>query len=360
MFDLFCGPGGFSTGFEWAGFRSQIGVDIHEPSVRTFARMHPEAQTFHVDIRALGPAEVLRAAGGETPTVLTAGIPCEGFSRSNRNRNRFVDARNFLFLEFLRFAEALQPRVAIIENVSALRDHSEGFFRDEIVQGLEALGYSVQWKILNAADYGVPQRRRRLFFVGVEAGLRFTWPAPTHGGEDLAPRTVGEAIEDLPRIGPGESAERYEEPPRDDYQRFLREGQGEVLLNHIAPKHPQATIDKIANTAQGEPMYPRFKQRIRLHPDRPSPTVVSGGIRPQFVHGHPWEPRGLTVRERARLQSFPDSYCFEGGVVQGRVQTGDAVPPLLAWHVAEQVKGAMEVRTDPESEPAAPAEAVLS
>ena len=126
---------------------------------------------------------------------MTAGIPCEGFSRANRNRNRFIDARNFLFLEFLRLVEATKPPVAIIENVSALTSHSEGFFRDEIVTGLEELDYLVKWRILDASAYGVPQRRRRVFFVGVQPDLEFNWPAPSHGGPNQsAIRNVEQAI----------------------------------------------------------------------------------------------------------------------------------------------------------------------
>ena len=108
----------------------------------------------------------------------------------------------------------------------------------------------------------------------------------------------------------------------------------EKLSNHVSPNHPQETINRIASTEPGKPMYPKFKQRIRLREDAPSPTQLAGGIRPQFQFGHPTQPRGLTIRERARIQSFPDSYVFLGGIVQERVQTGNAVPPLLIYNVA--------------------------
>ena len=129
-----------------------------------------------------------------------------------------------------------------------------------------------------------------------------------------------------------------------DYQKLMR-GCGEIsvieslndLHNHVAPNHPQETIDKIAATPQGEPMYPKFKQRIRLKLDAPSPTQLAGGIRPQFQFGHPTQSRGLSIRERARIQSFPDSYIFEGGIVQERVQTGNAVPPLLIYNIAKPI-----------------------
>lgn len=334
--DLFCGPGGFATGFEWAGFKSVLGLDVHAPSIATYARNHPGCPTILGDIRQVSNEEIQAQIGSATVHAITAGVPCEGFSKSNRNRNRFVDERNFLFVEFLRIVDKFNPPYIVLENVSALTQHSKGFFQDEIKAGMRALGYRVESRVLNALDYGVPQRRKRVFFVGRLPGWSFEWPEATHGPGLLPPPTVWEAIGDLPPLESKETAEAYLEGPVSDYAAMMKEDCSR-LLNHEAPRHPPETIEKIASTVPGEPMYPKFRQRIRLHPDRPSPTVVSGGIRPQFHYGHPTQGRGLSVRERARLQSFPDRYFFEGGVVQGRVQTGDAVPPLFALALARQI-----------------------
>jgi DNA (cytosine-5)-methyltransferase 1 len=206
------------------------------------------------------------------------------------------------------------------------------------------LGYIVTSRILDARDFGVPQHRRRVFFVGRLPGWSFEWPLPTHGDGRAPPVTVWEAIGDLPALEAGGAAGAYIGPPHSPYAASMRVGAG-CLTNHEAPRHPPATIDRIARTAPGEPMYARFRQRIRLHPDRPSPTIVSGGIRPQCQYGHPTQPRGLTVREQARLQSFPDRYHFEGGTTQGRVQTGDAVPPLLATRIAERIASGLVAGT---------------
>lgn len=267
---------------------------------------------------------------------------------SNRNRTKFTDERNFLFIEFLRVAEALRPSVLLVENVANLARHEGGLFAQEIEAGMAELGYRTTSTILDAASFGVPQRRRRVMFVGFKTNDAFKWPTPTHGPDaGLLPHvTIREAIlEDLPPLQSGESSNKYAGTARSAYARLMR-GTRRKLLNHQAPNHPQETIDRIANTSPGEPMYEKFKQRIRLHPDRISPTVVSGGIRPQFAYGHPTQARGLTIRERARLMSFPDSYEFLGGITQGRVQTGDAVPPLLALAVARAIADGLVGATD--------------
>jgi len=340
--DLFCGPGGFALGFEWAGFKPILGLDIHPPSVATYERNHPDAATILSDIRKVSNSDLerkLRAA----PLVITAGVPCEGFSMSNRNRNRFVDERVFLFVEFLRVVEYFEPPYIVLENVSALTRHSNGFFKNEIEGGMRALGYQVEAKVLNAVDYGVPQRRRRVFFVGWKPEWSFFWPEAQHGSsKGQAPLvTVWDAIGDLPPLDSDQEVERYSAPPTSTYSALMR-GDCRFLTNHRAPKHPPDTIAMIGTTVPGEPMYPKFKQRIRLRADMPCPTLVSGGIRPQFHYGHPTQPRGLSVRERARIQSFPDRYFFEGGVVQGRVQTGDAVPPLMSKAIAQKIREGLD------------------
>ena len=340
--DLFCGPGGFATGFEWSGFETLLGVDIHAPSLNTFAHNHKKANVLLGDIREI-ESKKIQALSAKKINVLSAGVPCEGFSMSNRNRLKFTDERNFLFIEFLRIAEDLKPDVLLVENVANFARHDEGFFGKEVEAGMSALGYQTTSNVINACDYGVPQRRRRVMFVGMKKGLNFKWPKITHGLDEnlLDFVTVGQAIlGDLPPLESNEQSEKYLGAAKNPYQKFIR-GSQKKLLNHQAPKHPQETIERISNTLPGQPMYESFKQRIRLHPDHLSPTIVSGGIRPQFAYGHPTQPRGMSIRERARLMSFPDWYEFLGGIVQGRVQTGDAVPPLMAKAVAAEIANSL-------------------
>ena len=277
-------------------------------------------------------------------TLITGGVPCQGFSIANRKHND-KDERNYLFLEYMKFVETFDPDYIILENVSGMRSTAGGQFEKEIKSYMKSLGYTPTVELLNAADFGVPQIRQRLIFVGVKQGRglvkKYSFPK---GEFKNNYRTVLDAISDLPVLGNNEASVEYVSEPNNDYQ-YLMRGVGEIemiekplgLFNHISPNHPQETIDRIATTEQGKPMYPKFKQRIRLKENAPSPTQLAGGIRPQFQFGHPSQNRGLTIRERARIQSFPDSYVFEGGMVQERVQTGNAVPPLLIYNVVKPI-----------------------
>jgi len=270
-------------------------------------------------------------------------VPCQGFSLNNKKRSG-DDERNFLYKEFLRLVEALHPDVIVIENVSGMKSTSNGEFIINISDDIRKCGdYGVSSKILCAADYGVPQKRNRLLFVGIKNKKEFDFNTviKTHGaGTGQSYTTVYDAIGDLPHLQNDQAIDKYDKQPFSDYQNLMRKG-SVVLTNHKGPNHPQETISKIKNTEPGKPMYKNFKQRIRLAWEIQSPTQVSGGIRPQFQFGHPVDNRGLSIRERCRLQSFPDTFEVCGGIVQGRVQTGNAVPPLLAKAIAKAIAETM-------------------
>lgn len=338
--ELFCGCGGTSLGFEMAGFNISVGLDIHQPSIETFRKNHPQAMTILGDIKQVEPEKIIKLFNGKDVDVLIGGIPCQGFSLNNRKRHE-EDKRNFLYQEFIKFVEIIQPKIVVMENVSGMRSTANGDFVREIEAELSRVGkMKVKSKMLFAPDYGVPQKRNRLVFVGIrDSEFDFNKIEKTHGESVGKPYvTIREAIGDLPKLNAGQGKTKYKCEPFSEYQKLMRENAPSKLHNHVAPKHPQETIDKISNTKQGEPMYPKFKQRIRLKWEDLSPTQVSGGIRPQFQFGHPEDARGLSIRERCRLQSFPDNFEVCGGTVQGRVQTGNAVPPFLAKAVALAVK----------------------
>ena len=347
MVDLFCGCGGFSVGFEWAGFVPILGVDIHPQSLETFSNNHARAAVIKGDMRKVTTRLLREAVQGRHISVIAAGVPCQGFSLCNRKRHK-NDQRNFLFLEFIRCVKLFKPEFVLLENVSGLASMANGVFKRDISFAIEECGYEVDFRILNAINYGVPQLRQRVFFLGARNDLEIRWPAPASGINGGKVVTVWDAIGDLPILEAGQSKNEYDKNPFTGYQKYMRSGCCS-LKNHSAPNHPQEVIDKIAATKPGMPMYPKFKQRIRLNPNEPSPTQVSGGIRPQFQFGHPTQARGLSVRERCRIQSFPDSFEIFGGTVQGRIQTGNAVPPLLAKAIAKQIMGSLK-REEPTEE----------
>ena len=338
--ELFCGCGGTSLGFEMAGFEIAIGCDIHQPSIATFKANHPNVFSVLGDVKKVNPNSFKQILDGRQVDVLIGGVPCQGFSLNNRKRHQ-ADERNLLYKEFIRFVKLLKPKVVVLENVSGMK--STGDFVTDIEKEIsEAGNMKVKSKLLFAPDYGVPQSRTRLVFVGVRGGEEFDFNKikKTHGPTTKKPYvTVKDAIGDLPSLQPDQIAVAYTKEPTTEYQKLMRKNvKGNKLTNHKAPNHPKEVIAKIKNTKPGLPMYPKFKQRIRLAWDIQSPTQVSGGIRPQFQFGHPQDNRGLSIRERCRLQSFPDNFVVSGGIVQGRVQTGNAVPPLLAKAIALAIK----------------------
>ncbi len=336
--ELFCGCGGTSLGFEMAGFSIGLGCDIHQPSIDTFRFNHNNTNTILGDVRKVKPAAIKKMLGGKSIDVLIGGVPCQGFSLNNRKRHK-EDDRNLLYQEFVRFVKALKPKAIVLENVTGMK--SVGDFVPVIERELSKAGkMEVKSQILYAPDYGVPQKRQRLFFIGVQNQVfDFSKIKKTHGAnKKKALVTIKEAIGDLPDLKVNEEKTKYKSLPNSDFQKWARKKNNKILTNHQAPNHPVSTIDKIKNTRQGQPMYPRFKQRIRLAWNDLSPTQVSGGIRPQFQLGHPSDNRGLTIRERCRIQSFPDHFEIKGGIVQARVQTGNAVPPLMAKAIGLAIK----------------------
>ena len=343
LVDICCGAGGLSKGLTDTGLITPIlGVDIFTEALKTYELNNPYTSTILGDVRKITNELYGEAIDNLNVDIVAAGVPCQGFSLANLKRN-VEDERNFLVLEVIRFINLYNPKVVIIENVSGMRSLGNGEFEIAIAEALASsgnLGYKVKRELLNAADYGVPQIRKRLIFVGIRNDIEneFQFPEPLFGTLENPHRTIRDAISDLPKLGNDEEITCYEKPAQNKYQRQMRANvANNSLKNHKSPKHPESTIDRIKRTIPGKPMYEKYKQRIRLSWDIQSPTQLAGGIRPQFQFGHPDQNRGLSVRERARIQSFPDDFVFVGGVVQGRVQTGNAVPPLLAYNIAKGI-----------------------
>ncbi|WP_209037602.1 DNA cytosine methyltransferase [Mameliella alba] len=358
--DLFCGAGGLSEGFRQAGVHVLAGQDIDATFGATFTQTHREAKFVHGPIQNISAHDLLAAAGcqaGEVD-VLIGGPPCQGYSVYNHQRG-VDDPRAGLFKEYLRLVEAIQPRWLVMENVTGITSIAGGAIVREIQAGMRRLGYRVDMKLLKAEEYGVPQERRRMFFIATREEHRpILFPTPTHGPELLPFVTVWDAISDLPALQNGETIEslRYGSDPQSPYQALLR-GDRQLVENHSAPRLSKVNLERMQHIPPGGSwrdipfdLLPKGMKKAKRSDHtkrygRPAKTDLACTILTKCdVHWgayiHPTQDRSFTVREAARLQSFPDFFTFAGSRTEQFVQVGNAVPPLLGKAVAEAIKAA--------------------
>lgn len=373
LFDLFCGTGGFSKGFEKADnarYQTLLGVDILPVSVKTFSLNHPAALALTRDIRRLRCDELqdrLNLKPGALDLII-GGPPCQGFSSIRPFRSSDEDdPRNNLFEQFANFVNYFRPRALVVENVVGLATHDNGSALAQMEECFATLGYDCDWRILNAAHFGVPQRRERLIFIGVQRGGKRVFPQPTHQSngstighhdrsrmlipeEDLfTPNmnlkralTVLDAIDDLPPIQSGEMADHYEAAPRNDYQRQRRNGCKKLTL-HYSTAHTPRMLEIIRHSGKNISAIPSHlissgfsSCYSRLDGHVPSVTITVNFVHPASNRCiHPQCDRALTPREGARLQSFDDDFQFAGNRSQVVKQIGNAVPPLLGKAIGE-------------------------
>lgn len=367
LIDLFAGCGGLSTGFEMAGFNIPLAIEKDEWASQTYKRNHPDTTVITEDITKVVDLDSLLENKNMVIDGIVGGPPCQGFSLSgNRDKN---DPRNSLFMEFVRFVKHFNPNFFVMENVKGILSmktkHNESV-KDLIVEQFTNAGFSVEIFILNAAEFGVPQSRERVFFIGYRNNYEFTReqiePKGFLFGENQI--TIEQAIMDLPQIEAKQGAEEMDYPcePQNEYQLLIRNGSKKVY-NHVAMRHTQRLIDRFAQIGYGQSVADvseEFQQRkrgeaskisgkvysqnnMRPFPNKPSPTIPAS-FQSNFVH--PYINRNYTAREGARLQSFPDTYIFEGKrttmswekFLSQYQQIGNAVPPLLAKGIAKKIK----------------------
>lgn len=386
VMDLFSGTGGFSKGFEKTGmFKVVHGIDVLPVAVETFKANHPDAFAVSGDIRETRRGEVSEVAGlrrGEVDVII-GGPPCQGFSSIRPFRSSLEDdPRNSLFEEFASYVNFFRPKVIVMENVVGLATYGQGEVLERIQETFSSLGYDCDWRILNASNFGVPQKRERLVLLGVERGGSIDFPAFTHAGHS---RTIGhrdrsrmhsyemrepdlfglssstlpasvsvrDAIDDLPPVASGESADCYSGAPRSGYQQSRRGSLSDELSLHISTRHSAKMMEIIRHSGDNISCIPEHlissgfsSCYSRLRGDEPSVTITVNFVHPASNKCiHPDQDRALTPREGARLQSFDDSFVFKGNRAQIVKQIGNAVPPLLGQAIAGSVLASLGVAT---------------
>ncbi|MED5525620.1 MAG: DNA cytosine methyltransferase [Pseudomonadota bacterium] len=387
MIDLFAGAGGLSEGLREAGFIGLYANEIQPRYAETHALNHPEKVVDQRDIRTVDAAEVrkkLKLKRGELDLV-AGGPPCQGFSINAPIRSK-DDERNSLFIEFLRFVDEFQPRAVLIENVPGLVSFEGGATLDAILTALEKHGYTSDVRILYAPHYGVPQTRWRTIVIGLRDGgdVFSAFPEPIRqaplrinftskfGGRnivalpqkiELPPHiSVRDAIDDLPVLKNGEVGDDikpYRKEPENDFQKMMRVG-SEGAINHQAARLSKINMERLAHIPPGGnwtdipiDLLPKGMQRARrtdhtkrygrVDPDGLASTILTKCDPHWGAYFHYSQDRAFTVREAARIQTFPDSFKFVGSRVEQYEQVGNAVPPLLAAAIGRSLSVALGI-----------------
>jgi DNA (cytosine-5)-methyltransferase 1 len=344
--DLFAGAGGMSLGAQSAGVKVCLAVENNPYAAATYSHNHPNLSLYQQDIRKLKQIELNYA---KNQTILFGGPPCKGFSTSNQRTRHRDNPSNQLYKEFLRIVRLTMCDWVVFENVKGILETEGGVFFDAILNSLHRYGYSLTWGVLNAADFGVPQNRSRLFVIGSLHGTKINLPSPVTQRKS----TVEEAIRDLPKLPNGASICRvpYGVGTPSAYGRRMRGAMTESC-NHLVTRNADFIIERYRFVRQGgnwEDIPARLMKNYadtqgchtgiyhRLVPNKPAKVI--GNYRKNMLI-HPHQDRGLSVREAARLQSFPDWFQFKGTIGCQQEQVGNAVPPLLAKAVFDVIVAA--------------------
>lgn len=352
VLDLFSGAGGFSYGIDKnPHFKTLLALDFNENALKTFKHNMPEAEIIVGDIKDSQIKKIIIEKSKKyNINMIIGGPPCQGFSLKGKKLG-LEDPRNYLFREYLNIVEELNPEIFIIENVKALLSTSAGWFKNQILEKIEQLGYFVDYGVLTASDFGVPQTRQRAVFICCKT-KKIQLPKPS--SKKIV--TVRDAISDLAYLNSGEGfvEQNYSTEAKSDYQKMMRKG-AKKLYNHKASNHAQIAIKKLEMIPPecGKEHLPKEllgNQKFsgtwgRLKWNLPSPTIdtrfdaCSNG-----TNNHPVLNRAITPREAARLQSFDDKFVFLGSKVAIRQQIGNAVPPLMAKAIADTIYNELGVK----------------
>lgn len=334
--DLFCGCGGLSLGFEMSGFEGLVAIDNWKDALETYSLNRKGAKILCGDLASLAPLQVKADYNISEVDVIVGGPPCQGFSIAGK---RIIsDERNKLYESFVEFVSFFKPKAFVMENVPNILSIGKGVIKDAIINDFKSLGYTVNVQVMLASDYGVPQNRRRAVFVGLLNGKKFEFPTPL----DKNKVTSYEALCDLPE-GSLESGADYPCKPQSEFQQYARSG-SKGVFNHEITIHNEKTKEIIAMVPDGGnykdlPIELQSTRKVhiawtRLNSQKPSFTIDCG----HNHHFHYKFNRVPTARESARIQSFPDWFIITGNKGSQLRQVGNAVPPLLAKAISEQLK----------------------
>jgi len=333
-----------SIGAISCGIDVKYAVELDPNAAKTFSKNHPETGLLEMDIRSVKRSDLILERNVQS--ILFGGPPCQGFSTSNQKTRNIDNDKNWLFREYLRIVELVRPDWIVFENVKGLIETENGFFLEAVMRGFCRAGYTTSHFVLNSADFGVPQRRNRLFIVASLNGVELSAPLPTAE----RPITVAQAISDLAELQNGNDICElpYGKCARNSYATSMRK-RLRVCSNNIVTRNSSEIVERYAHIPQGgnwEDIPKRLMMNYsnverchtgiyrRLKADEPA--VVIGNFRKNMLI-HPTQDRGLSVREAARLQSFPDHFKFYGSIGFQQQQVGNAVPPLLAEAVFSQI-----------------------
>ena len=357
--DLFSGCGGISLGLQRAGFKLIAAADNNKKYSATYVKNFPSVHFLHDSLADINPKELMKILGlkpGELD-LLAGGPPCQGFSKNVPRSQRRADSQNNkLIVTFLDYCETFRPKAIMMENVAEMKSGFDETYTLQIRDRLTKIGYHVHECVFNAADFGVPQKRRRAFFVAVNNKISgFKFPTPTHGEGCITGNylTIRDAISDLPILedGEGESLSPYTKSAVTAFQKLMRKG-AKHLTNHKTRKLKPLQSKRLSSLKPGQgikdlPTNIRPKGGYsgaygRLTWEMTSPTITRWVFHPGSGRwGHPEQIRVLTTREAARIQSFPDHFVFHGTFTDMAGQIGNAVPPLLAEAVAKAIKSVL-------------------
>ena len=350
VMDLFAGVGGLSYGFsQLSEFNIIVANEIERDISIAYSLNHPEVKMLNCDINCLTEDILKDALSEQNIDVVVGGPPCQSYSTLGKRR---MDDRANLFMQYKRILMILQPRAFVFENVVGILSMDKGRLFEQIKKEFEEIGYILKYKVLNAVDFGVPQYRERVILVGFRGDNNFEYPIPTHGAGLKPYVTLSQAIGDLPVLKSGQSSVEYSSIIDNDFLKFVRT-KSSILTEHNAPNNG-AHLIKIMETLQDGQGKDDLPEDIRpksgygntyakLWWDRPSTTITRNFACPSSSRCiHPRDSRAMSIREGARLQSFPDNYKFYGSDGMKRLEIGNAVPPLLSMAIAKQMLKALK------------------